>query len=89
MPITVSVPLALILLALFRWILGDWVWGFFSGFLAGYITYDMMHYAIHHSKIFQSAPLRGIRNHHLAHHFRDTRRGFGVSSRLWDVIFRT
>jgi len=89
MPITVSVPLALLLLALFYLLLGHWVWGFFSGFLAGYITYDMMHYAIHHAKIFQAPVLRGIRNHHLAHHFRDTRRGFGVSSMLWDVIFRT
>ncbi|HLF32266.1 MAG TPA: sterol desaturase family protein, partial [Xanthomonadales bacterium] len=43
MPVTVSIPLSILLLLLFRWILGDWVWGFFSGFIAGYLVYDMMH----------------------------------------------
>jgi sterol desaturase/sphingolipid hydroxylase (fatty acid hydroxylase superfamily) len=89
MPVTVSIPLSILLLLLFRWILGDWVWGFFSGFIAGYLVYDMMHYAIHHAQGFKTPLLRQIRNHHLAHHFRDTRRGFGVSSPFWDAVFRT
>jgi len=49
----------------------------------------MMHYAIHHAKGFDSPLLSKIRRHHLAHHFRDTRRGFGVSSPFWDAVFRT
>lgn len=89
MPITVSIPLSLLLLALFHWVLGGSVWGFFSGFLAGYLAYDMMHYAIHHAKGFKHPVLRKIRSHHLAHHFRDTRRGFGVSTPVWDSVFRT
>ena len=89
MPITVSVPLAFILLGLFYLLLGSSVWGFFSGFIAGYLGYDMMHYAIHHAKGFRSPLLSRIRSHHLAHHFRDTRRGFGVSSPMWDFVFRT
>lgn len=89
MPVTVSIPLSILLLLLFRWILGDWVWGFFSGFIAGYLVYDMMHYAIHHAQGFKAPLLRKIRNHHLAHHFRDTRLGFGVSSPFWDSVFRT
>jgi sterol desaturase/sphingolipid hydroxylase (fatty acid hydroxylase superfamily) len=89
MPITVSVPLALLLFALFRLLLGESVWGFFSGFVAGYVGYDMMHYAIHHAKGFKTPLLSKIRNHHLAHHFRDTRRGYGVSSPFWDAVFRT
>ncbi|HLF30453.1 MAG TPA: sterol desaturase family protein, partial [Xanthomonadales bacterium] len=88
-PVTVSIPLSILLLLLFRWILGDWVWGFFSGFIAGYLVYDMMHYAIHHAQGFKAPLLRKIRNHHLAHHFRDTRLGFGVSSPFWDSVFRT
>ena len=89
MPITVSLPLAVLLLGLFHWLLGDLAWGFFSGFVAGYIGYDMMHYAIHHATGFKSPVLRRLRAHHLAHHFRDTRKGFGVSSPLWDLVFRT
>lgn len=89
MPITVSIPLAFLLLALFHLLMGASAWGFFSGFLAGYLTYDMMHYAIHHAKGFDSPLLSKIRRHHLAHHFRDTRRGFGVSSPFWDAVFRT
>ena len=89
MPITVSIPLAFLLLALFHLLMGSSAWGFFSGFLAGYLTYDMMHYAIHHAKGFDSPLLSKIRRHHLAHHFRDTRRGFGVSSPFWDAVFRT
>lgn len=89
MPITVSIPMALLLLALFHWVLGGLAWGFFSGFLAGYLAYDMMHYAIHHAKSFKHPILRKIRSHHLAHHFRDTRKGFGVSTPLWDSVFRT
>jgi len=89
MPITVSIPLAILLFALFQLLLGAAAWGFFSGFIAGYLGYDMMHYAIHHAKGFKSPLLSKFRNHHLAHHFRDTRLGFGVSSPFWDMVFRT
>ena len=89
MPVTVSIPVSLLLLLVYRWMLGDLVYGFFGGFLAGYLIYDMMHYAIHHSKGFKSPLMSKIRKHHMAHHFRDTRRGFGVSSPFWDSIFRT
>lgn len=89
MPITVSIPLAAILLAVFHWVLGSDAWGFFSGFVLGYMLYDMMHYAIHHAQEFRSPLLRRIRAHHFAHHFRDTRQGFGVSSPFWDWVFRS
>ncbi len=89
MPVTVSIPLAGLLLALFYWLLQERAWAFFSGFVVGYITYDMMHYAIHHAERFNAPLLRKIRQHHLAHHFRDTRKGFGVSSPLWDGVFRS
>lgn len=60
---------------------------FFPGFLLGYLMYGSMHYAIH-----AFAPPRFLkalwRNHHL-HHYKYPEKGFGVSSVLWDVIFRT
>ena len=54
MPPVVSIPLALIFYGLFVLIVGRlfnataWVFPMFSGFIAGYLTYDLMHYAAHH-----------------------------------------
>lgn len=89
MPITVSIPLAALFGLLFVSLMGDSGWGFFAGFGAGYVGYDMMHYAVHHVQNSKSALFRKIRRHHMAHHFRDTRQGFGVSSYFWDRVFKT
>jgi 4-hydroxysphinganine ceramide fatty acyl 2-hydroxylase len=89
MPITVSIPLAALFGLLFVYLMGDKGWGFFCGFGIGYVFYDMMHYAIHHVQNSKIALFRKIRRHHMAHHFRDTRLGFGVSSYFWDRVFRT
>jgi sterol desaturase/sphingolipid hydroxylase (fatty acid hydroxylase superfamily) len=89
MPITVSIPLAVLFSLLFVSTMGDAGWGFFAGFGAGYVAYDMMHYAVHHVQNSKFALFRKIRRHHMAHHFRDTRLGFGVSSYFWDRVFRT
>ncbi|HEY0897413.1 MAG TPA: sterol desaturase family protein [Sphingobacteriaceae bacterium] len=66
---------------------GDYTFIFFPGFLIGYLIYVSMHYAIHRyppPKRFKAL----WRNHHL-HHYKYPDHGFGVSSTLWDVIFRT
>ena len=89
MPITVSIPLAALFGLLFVYLMGDKGWGFFCGFGIGYVSYDMMHYAIHHVQNSKIALFRKIRRHHMAHHFRDTRLGFGVSSYFWDRVFQT
>jgi sterol desaturase/sphingolipid hydroxylase (fatty acid hydroxylase superfamily) len=89
MPITVSIPLAALFGLLFVSLMGDMGWAFFCGFGAGYVSYDMMHYAVHHVQNSKSSLFRKIRRHHMAHHFRDTRKGFGVSSYFWDRVFRT
>jgi sterol desaturase/sphingolipid hydroxylase (fatty acid hydroxylase superfamily) len=61
---------------------------FVMGFAAGYLTYDMLHYSVHHR------PMKGefaqfFKQHHLRHHFQEGDRGFGVSSPLWDYVFGT
>lgn len=89
MPPAVSLPLAYAFYLLFRNVVaGDAFFPFFAGFLAGYLFYDMLHYAIHH------APMKGkiwmaLKTHHLKHHFKDPDNGYGVSSPLWDVIVGT
>ena len=87
MPPVPSLLMATILFSLFHVVLGWNVLAFFPGFLFGYIMYGSMHFAIH-----AFAPPRFLkalwRNHHL-HHYKCPDKGFGVSSVLWDVIFRT
>ncbi len=68
-------------------LLGINAFPFFSGFVFGYLLYGSMHYAIH--AFTPPSFLKALwRNHHL-HHYKYPQRGFGVSSVLWDYIFRT
>ncbi len=89
MPPSASVPLAIVFFLLFWLTFGNvYVLPFFSGFLIGYLFYDMTHYAVHHFNMHNKFWLK-IKNHHIRHHFKDEDKGFGVSSPFWDVIFRT
>ncbi|MES2504930.1 MAG: sterol desaturase family protein [Myxococcota bacterium] len=73
-----------------------WFWGpelfcpFFAGFLLGYVEYECTHYAVHHVKSKHPVFMR-LKRHHLLHHHSDSHAGtkFGVSSPLWDKIFKT
>lgn len=89
MPPAVSIPLAFLFYGGFLLVLGKpTVDPFFAGFLTGYLAYDMLHYAIHHAPWKTGIGLY-LRQHHFRHHFQDSGSGFGVSSPLWDVVFRT
>jgi 4-hydroxysphinganine ceramide fatty acyl 2-hydroxylase len=89
MPPSVSIPLAALFYFLFRALIGvDFVYPFFAGFLIGYLFYDMTHYAVHHFNM-KSKFWLAIKHHHIKHHFKDPDRGFGVSSPLWDILFKT
>lgn len=86
---TLSIPLALAFYFLFKVILGGiFVAPFFSGFLLGYLFYDMTHYAIHHYN-FKSKFWLSLKHHHMIHHYKDADNGYGVSSTFWDHVFRT
>ena len=64
---------------------------FWSFFLIGYVTYDICHYSLHHidtSKHTQGYFHR-LQKYHNQHHFGGEEAGFGVSSPLWDIVFRT
>ncbi len=87
MPPIPSLLVASIIFILMRLLMGWYAFSFFPGFLLGYLAYGSMHFAIH-----AFAPPRFLkalwRNHHL-HHYKAPDKGFGVSSVLWDVVFRT
>jgi sterol desaturase/sphingolipid hydroxylase (fatty acid hydroxylase superfamily) len=89
MPPSVSVPLAILVFLLFRLLLGPvWSLPFFAGFLVGYLIYDMTHFHIHHHRSDNKLSL-ALRRYHYRHHFQQSDRGYGVTSSLWDRVFRT
>ena len=89
MPPVVSIPLATLFYVMFHPLLGpSGVGPFFAGFLFGYLCYDMIHYATHHFAMKGPVGL-WLKHHHMRHHYQDNEMFFGVSSPLWDFVFRT
>ena len=89
MPPGASIPLASLFLLAFWAILPGGAWMVFGGgFLAGYLTYDMLHFHVHHHKPTTRLG-RKLRELHMRHHFQDHTTGFGVSAPFWDHVFGT
>ncbi len=89
MPLSASIPMALGLFFLFKLVLPvNYIYAFFPGFLLGYLVYDMTHYAIHHFN-FKGSFWKKIKQHHMLHHYSDASKGYGVSSPIWDKVFRS
>lgn len=88
MPPIPSVFMAGLMLGVQYLILRHYVFGFFPGFMIGYLLYASMHYAIHAF----APPFKFLKplwsNHHL-HHYRNDNLGFGVSNLVWDRVFNT
>jgi dihydroceramide fatty acyl 2-hydroxylase len=89
MPPAASIPLAAGFFGLFVLVFGmPHALPLFAGFIVGYLIYDYTHYYVHHATP-KTAVGRKLREQHMRHHFQDHHYGFGVSSPLWDVVFRT
>lgn len=60
-----------------------------AGGITGYLLYDMFHYSSHHAPMPWF--LTKAKSYHLAHHYKNFDRGFGVSppAKLWDYVFGT
>jgi sterol desaturase/sphingolipid hydroxylase (fatty acid hydroxylase superfamily) len=94
MPFPLSIPLAALFLGLF-YLLTMYILGqprilapVFSGFITGYLIYDLGHYSFHHFKT-KNSYLLYLRKHHMRHHGTDSRMRYGVSSPVWDYVFKT
>lgn len=89
MPPAVSIPLAFLFYFTFYFLIGGKVVPlFFVGFVMGYLFYDISHYALHHFN-FRNKFWFQLKRHHMLHHYQDDEAGFGVSSKLWDLVFGT
>jgi len=59
------------------------------GLLTGYMVYAIVHHATHHWRA-ETAWLRRIKRHHALHHSPVAAAArYGVTSALWDIVFRT
>jgi sterol desaturase/sphingolipid hydroxylase (fatty acid hydroxylase superfamily) len=89
MPPSVSIPLAALFFGAFWLIFGSpAAFPLFAGFIFGYLVYDYTHYYVHHF-VPKSDLGKQLREQHMRHHFQDHRFGYGVSSPIWDAVFRT
>ncbi|XP_052748499.1 fatty acid 2-hydroxylase [Galleria mellonella] len=61
----------------------------FTGGLIGYLTYDMIHYYVHHGSPKDGTYLYAMKRYHSNHHFVNHDKGFGISSKIWDYVFKT
>jgi sterol desaturase/sphingolipid hydroxylase (fatty acid hydroxylase superfamily) len=85
-----SFPIAAFLFPLFSLILWDARWGalVMVGLIVGYLAYEVIHFSIHRVPTVRRL-LKPLASHHLHHHYADPTRCFGVTTRLWDWVFRT
>ena len=94
MPPMVSIPLAIGFWFLFKGTFVSllhapaWLHPVFGGFIAGYIGYDLIHYATHHLPM-EWGPMKYLKRYHMQHHFKTPDQRYGVSSPGWDVVFHT
>mmetsp|Transcript_22698 Transcript_22698/g.35519 ORF Transcript_22698/g.35519 Transcript_22698/m.35519 type:complete len:342 (+) Transcript_22698:113-1138(+) len=60
-----------------------------AGGLLGYVIYDLTHYYLHHSGIPPLSYLGQLKTYHLAHHYKNPKLGYGITSKVWDYAFNT
>lgn len=88
MPPIASLPMGVVAWLIFSWIFGGSAIPAFAGLLVGYLIYDTTHFVVHHKSV-PTAFGKMIKKAHMRHHFLDPDEDYGVSSPLWDIIFRT
>ncbi|MCK5448179.1 MAG: sterol desaturase family protein [Gemmatimonadetes bacterium] len=88
MPPVASLPMGLMAWVIFSMLFGGNMIPAFAGSLVGYLVYDTTHFVLHHRSV-PTAFGKLIKRAHMRHHFLDPDEDYGVSSPLWDIIFRT
>jgi sterol desaturase/sphingolipid hydroxylase (fatty acid hydroxylase superfamily) len=87
MPPTVTAIIAVAVWFLFKF-LGAAEHAWMGGIVAGYVWYDLTHYYLHHAAPTTSFG-KWLRRYHLVHHFQTPEVRYGITSPLWDLVFRT
>ncbi len=89
MPPAGAIPIMAALYLLFGLVIpSPWIEPFCAFFIIGYLIYDYIHYATHHFPM-RNPVAKFLRLYHLKHHYSGEVGRYGVSSPLWDLVFRT
>ncbi|GFR43589.1 hypothetical protein Agub_g4686 [Astrephomene gubernaculifera] len=91
------VPASLLVVAVYGSLVATLPYGralaVFAGMGYGYVSYDCLHYWMHHAGgagvALPGALLRDLRRRHMDHHYRDYSKGYGISSAFFDILFCT
>jgi sterol desaturase/sphingolipid hydroxylase (fatty acid hydroxylase superfamily) len=60
-----------------------------AGLIVGYISYLLIHDAVHRWQLSERSWLRSLRLRHLRHHRHPVPGNFGVTTNFWDLVFGT
>ena len=81
-PPVAAFVVAVILYTIFIWLFPMAIArSMFAGGLLGYVSYDMMHYYLHHGSPTPGSYLHQLKKYHVSHHFEDQQKG-GLKSTL-------
>jgi len=87
LPVVPSLGIASIFFGLFYLVMGANALVFAPGFVLGYCSYMTVHYTVH--RIAPPKKLNFWWRFHNIHHYQQHDRAFGVTSPIWDIVFRT
>ena len=88
MPPTATAIITLVLWFGLKPVFGQTEPAWFAGMVGGYIWYDLTHYYLHHA-VPTTAFGKWLRKYHLVHHFQTPGVRYGITTPLWDFVFRT
>lgn len=89
-PILPALLVAKLLLMIYNVVFPQTIFYFIlSGTTTGYMFYDLIHYYLHHGAPKFGTYMYLMKRNHNYHHFLHHDLGFGITSKLWDYIFRT
>ena len=89
-PPIMSWPIAIVVFAAYWLLLGEELtWILFGGTALGYLFYDWTHYYTHHVRSPKTSLGKLLRRAHAVHHYKLFHLNMGISSPLWDFVFRT
>jgi len=81
-------PVAVVVGTIWWFVFGAYFWPVFAGTCAGYIAYDWTHYYTHYFNP-KSGPGKWLKRYHMLHHHDSPNHRYGITSPLWDFVFRT
>lgn len=88
MPPMVSLPIGGLIWAVMLALLGPSGSWMFFGFMAGYVAYDLVHYACHQWPM-KGRLARVLKMHHMRHHHLREAGNYAITGMMWDRLFRT